>query len=293
MHALTDLELDGVTRHSEGKVRVMYEVGEDLLIVATDRISAYDVVLPDGIPGKGEVLTRLSAFWFEKLGGPHHMITTDLRRMPETVRRHEDLLRGRAMLVRRAEPIPVECVVRGYLIGSGWRDYQETGAVCGIRLPEGLRLAERLPEPIFTPATKATMGHDENISFEQMADLVGREVAEELRRRTLDLYSRAAEYALERGIILADTKLEFGWCKGDLVLIDEVFTPDSSRFWRADAWRPGESPRSFDKQFVRDYLDQMGWDHSPPAPRLPSEVIEKTSEKYQEALQLLTGSGLG
>lgn len=286
---MTRADFPGLRKHSEGKVRAMFDLGKALLIVTTDRISAFDVVLPDGIPSKGEVLNRLSEFWFGMLGVSHHMITTDVSKMPEQVRRHADALRGRAMLVRRADVIPIECVARGYLIGSGWKDYQATGAVCGIPLPKGLRLADRLPNPIFTPATKETTGHDINISFEEMARRVGVDLAMQLRERTLHIYSRAAAYALERGLILADTKLEFGMCEGQIILVDEVLTPDSSRFWPRDEWRPGANPPSFDKQFVRDYLESIRWDKNPPAPALPTGVIEKTSQKYKEAYRLLTG----
>jgi phosphoribosylaminoimidazole-succinocarboxamide synthase len=292
MPVMVRADLPGLKKHSEGKVRAMFALGRELLIVTTDRISAFDVVLPDGIPSKGEVLNRLSEFWFGTLQVPHHMITTDVSEMPEAVRRHAEALRGRSMLVRRAEVVPIECVARGYLIGSGWKDYQATGAVCGIPLPRGLRLADRLPEPIFTPATKETTGHDINIGFDEMARRVGDELASRLRDLTLQVYSRAAAYALERGLILADTKLEFGLVDGQVTLVDEVLTPDSSRFWPRDAWRPGANPPSFDKQFVRDYLESIRWNKTPPAPPLPPDVIENTSRKYLEAYRLLTGKEL-
>jgi len=292
MSLVTRVDLPGVRKHSEGKVRAMFDLGRELLIVTTDRISAFDVVLPDGIPRKGEVLNRLSEFWFGFLGVRNHLITTDVSKMPPSLRSHAALLRGRSMLVKRADMVPIECVARGYLIGSGWKDYQATGAVCGITLPKGLKLADRLPEPIFTPATKETSGHDINISFDEMVRRVGKEVATQLRDLTLQVYVKAAAYAQERGVILADTKLEFGLCDGQITLVDEVLTPDSSRFWPRDAWKPGENPPSFDKQFVRDYLESIRWGKTPPAPKLPPEVVDKTSRKYLEAYRLLTGRAL-
>jgi phosphoribosylaminoimidazole-succinocarboxamide synthase len=280
-----------------GKVRDLYAVGDaHLLLVATDRLSAFDVVLPDPIPFKGEVLTALSAFWFERL---QHIVPNHLSGIaPETVVQgaaEVEQVRGRAMVVRRLKPLPVEAVARGYLAGSGWKDYQRTGRVCGIALPAGLRQADALPLPIFTPATKAERGaHDENIAFDEMAALVGGTLAERVREITLRLYVEAAAYARERGIIIADTKFEFGLDEhGALHLIDEALTADSSRFWPADQYRPGESPPSFDKQFVRDYLESIAWDKRPPAPRLPPEVIARTSEKYREALYRLTGRTVG
>jgi phosphoribosylaminoimidazole-succinocarboxamide synthase len=283
MPALTDLKL-----HASGKVREMYEVGDDLLMVASDRISAYDVVLPTPIPDKGRVLTQMSVFWFETTQHicPNHFLSEDV---PEEVA-------GRALRVRRLEMYPVECVARGYLSGSGWREYRETGAVCGIELPSGLRESDRLPEPIFTPATKADIGdHDENIDFDRAAELIGdRALMEELRRVTLDLYGHAAAHAAERGIIIADTKFEFGASPGaEVVLADEVLTPDSSRFWPADDYEPGRSQASFDKQYVRDWLDQSGWDHTPPGPELPEEVVTNTRAKYVEAYERITGRSLG
>jgi phosphoribosylaminoimidazole-succinocarboxamide synthase len=285
---VTRVELPGLSKHSEGKVRVMFDLEDRLLIVTTDRISAFDVVLPDGIPDKGRVLNHLSRFWFETLGVEHHMIATDL---PPDLARHE-FLRGRSMIVKKARTIPVECVARGYLLGSGWKDYQATGAVCGIRLPAGLRLAEKLPEPIFTPATKETEGHDVNIDIEEMRRRVGAGLADRLRDLTLSIYRRAHDYALERGVIIADTKFEFGLVDGRVTLIDEALTPDSSRFWPAQSHRPGENPPSFDKQFVRDYLESVKWDKKPPAPKLPAEVIQKTADKYREAYRRLTGKDL-
>jgi phosphoribosylaminoimidazole-succinocarboxamide synthase len=275
-----------------GKVRDVYAIGDDrLLVVATDRLSAFDVVLPTGIPGKGIVLTQLSLFWFRKLAdtAPHHVVTADVDAYPAELRSEREQLEGRSMLVRRTDPLPVECVVRGYLAGSGWKDYTRTGAVCGIALPPGLREADRLPEAIFTPATKAESGHDENISFAGMVERVGASVAEEARTASLALYARASAFAEARGIILADTKFEFGVLDGRLVWIDEALTPDSSRFWPRDAWAPGSSPPSFDKQYVRDYLETLDWDKRPPGPVLPPEVVARTREKYEEALTRLCG----
>ena len=288
-------ELPGIGRVAQGKVRDIFEVGEHLLIVATDRLSAFDVVLPDPIPDKGKVLTQLSKFWFDRFGElvPNHLVETDAARFPAGLAPFREQLEGRAMLVRRARPLPVECVVRGYLAGSGWNDYQKTGAVCGIKLPPGMRQAEKLPEPIFTPSTKATAGHDENITQEQAAALVGADVAREIRDVSLNIYRRAADYALGRGIIIADTKFEFGLYDGRLMWIDEALTPDSSRFWSVAEYKVGMSPPSFDKQFVRDYLLSIKWDKTPPAPNLPAEVIGGTSDRYREAYRLVTGSELG
>ncbi len=282
----------GARLRSRGKVRDLYELDDRLLIVATDRLSAFDVVLPTPIPDKGRVLTQLSLFWFEKLSDviPNHVITaTDF---PEEFAPYARELRGRAMLVRRAEPVPIECVVRGYLSGSGWKEHQATGEVCGIRLPPGLTESEKLPEPIFTPATKAATGHDENISFDEMARRVSRELAEKLRDVSLEIYRRAAAYAAQRGILIADTKFEFGLLGGELLWIDEALTPDSSRFWPADSYRPGHPQPSFDKQYVRDYLERIGWSKQPPAPELPADVVAATSAKYREAFRRLTGSEL-
>jgi len=280
--ALTDLTL-----HSSGKVREMYEVDDDLLMVASDRISAYDVIMPTLIPDKGRVLTQMSLFWFDSTRDicPNHFVSEDV---PEEVA-------GRAIRVRRLDMYPVECVVRGYLAGSGWKEYRESGAVCGITLPGGLQESDRLPEPIFTPATKAEIGdHDENVDFERAAEIIGdRPLMEELRRVSVELYSHAAAHAQERGIILADTKFEFGASPGaEVVLADEVFTPDSSRYWPADEYEPGRAQHSFDKQYLRDWLDEIGWDHSPPAPELPDEVVENTRAKYVEAYGRITGSAL-
>jgi len=273
-------------------VRDVYDLGEHFLFVATDRISAFDVILSPGIPGKGIILTQISNFWFRRFGDvPNHLVETEFDRFPEGVREH-DSLRGRSIIVRKCEVIPVECVARGYLIGSGLKDYKRTGSVCGIELPKGLESASRLPEPIFTPATKAESGHDENIPFERVVEVAGEAVARRLRERTIDLYRRAAEYALERGIIIADTKFEFGLAGDELIWIDEVLTPDSSRFWPADGYQVGISPPSFDKQFVRDWLETTDWDKTPPAPELPEEIVAKTREKYLEAYRRLTGEPL-
>lgn len=273
-----------------GKVRDVYDLGDRLLLVATDRISAFDVVLEPGIPGKGILLTQLSNFWFEMLNQviPNHLVATEVDSYPEQLRPHRDLLNGRSVWVRKTQTIPVECVARGYIIGSGWKDYQRSGAICGITLPQNLQLGDRLPEPIFTPATKADEGHDENISFDVMEEMLGGKLAKDLRALTLDLYHRASSHALERGIILADTKLEFGMLNGSPILIDEIFTSDSSRFWPAAQYRPGISPPSFDKQFVRDYLESCGWNKSGSPPPLPPVVVQKTLEKYREAYRLIT-----
>jgi phosphoribosylaminoimidazole-succinocarboxamide synthase len=279
-----------------GKVRDVYQVDEDrLLIVATDRISAFDCVIPTPIGRKGEVLTALSQFWFKKLAHvvPNHLITTRIEEMPSAVKKHADELRGRSMLVRKTEVFPVECVVRGYLSGSGWKDYQQTGEVCGHKLPAGLRESEQLSEPIFTPATKAETGHDENISERRMGEIVGPEVSAHLREISLSLYKQAAEYARARGIIIADTKFEFGREReGRTLLIDEVVTPDSSRFWPADDYEVGRGQASFDKQYVRDYLETLKWNKQPPAPELPSEVAKATTARYVEAYELLVGQPL-
>jgi len=279
-----------------GKVRDVYEIdGERLLIVATDRISAFDCVLPTPIERKGEVLTALSQFWFDKLGHvvANHLITSDIDQMPDAVRRHAQTLARRSMLVRKAEVFPVECVVRGYLVGSGWKDYLKTGEVCGHKLPTGLLESAELPEPLFTPSTKAEEGHDENISESQVRDLLGAETTELLRDTSLRLYSEARAFARERGIIIADTKFEFGLDNnGSLVLVDEVLTPDSSRFWPLDAYEPGHSQPSFDKQFVRDYLETLSWDKKPPAPAIPPDVAKATTERYVEAYRLLAGREL-
>ncbi|MFN2590870.1 MAG: phosphoribosylaminoimidazolesuccinocarboxamide synthase [Actinomycetota bacterium] len=277
--------------HARGKVRDIYMAGDDLVMVATDRISAFDVILPDPIPSKGQVLTGLSLYWFgltEHIIG-NHLITATVAQFPDPFAGRPADLAGRAMLVRRADMVPIECVARGYLSGSGWKEYRRSGSVCGIDLPDGLVESERLPEPIFTPATKESTGHDINISFEETADRVGRGLAERLKEATLSVYEFAAAHAGERGIILADTKFEFGFADGDLILCDEVLTPDSSRFWPADLYEPGQAQPSFDKQYVRDWLDQSGWDHEPPPPNLPAEVVGQTASRYREAYERITG----
>jgi phosphoribosylaminoimidazole-succinocarboxamide synthase len=292
--AITQTELAGVECVARGKVRDVYSVGVDLLIVATDRISAFDCILPQGIPGKGRVLTQMSLFWFDLLREvvPNHLITADVDKYPAVLAPHRAVLEGRSMLVKRCRIEPIECVARGYIAGSGWKDYKATGEICGNPLPAGLRDGDRLPAPIFTPATKAASGHDENISFEAAASAIGIGAATRLRDLTLNIYKKASEYAESRGIILADTKFEFGWHSGEILLADEVLTPDSSRFWPRDTWAPGGPQKSFDKQFVRDYLETLDWNKQPPAPPLPDEVIERTSEKYHEAYQRLTGLSL-
>jgi phosphoribosylaminoimidazole-succinocarboxamide synthase len=301
---MTTETLDPVLLHTDfpdldlfasGKVRDVYQIGSDnLLFVATDRISAFDYVLATGIPHKGRVLTQISLFWFEFLQDmvPNHLVTADLTRYPAEVQPYAEQLRARSMLVRRAEMFPVECVVRGYLSGSGWKEYKSSGRVCGIKLPAGLSESDELPEPIFTPATKATTGHDENISFEEMAQLVDVEDARELRDLSLAIYKKAAGYAREKGIIIADTKFEFGRTPAGITLADEVLTPDSSRFWPADQYQPGSSQQSYDKQYVRDYLEEIRWNKQPPAPALPAEVARRTSDKYIEAYRRLTGREL-
>jgi phosphoribosylaminoimidazole-succinocarboxamide synthase len=324
---LLETSLDGLTLHRRGKVRDVYDItlpsGEAaLLIVATDRISAFDYVLGSGIPDKGKVLTQLSGFWFERMGDlvPHHLLSLDVDEFPEPARRHADTLRGRTMLARRTEPVPIECVARGYLSGSGWKEYQQSGSVCGVKLPAGLRESERLPEPIFTPATKADTGHDINISEQEAGRIVGAELIAQLKSLTLEIYRRGCEHAESKGIIIADTKFEFGLARrpasaegyggppqhreggsasgsesaaaAEIVLIDEVLTPDSSRFWPAAQYEPGHGQPSYDKQFVRDYLEEIRWDKQPPVPGLPGEVIRRTREKYVEAFRLLSGREL-
>jgi phosphoribosylaminoimidazole-succinocarboxamide synthase len=291
---LIETNLADVPLLARGKVRDIYDLGSQLLIVATDRISAFDVVMPNGIPDKGRVLTQMSLFWFDLTEDlvENHLNTADPTEYPSCIGQYLETLAGRSMLVRRAEVVPIECVVRGYLAGSGWREYRHSGTVCDIELPEGLREADRLPEPVFTPATKAESGHDENISPQQATDIVGVDVYREIEGLSLSVYSKAADHAREHGIILADTKFEFGFAGGKLILIDEVLTPDSSRFWPLDDYEPGRSQKSFDKQPVRDYLDSVGWDREPPPPPLPQDVVESTSARYREALRLLTGYSL-
>jgi phosphoribosylaminoimidazole-succinocarboxamide synthase len=307
-----ETSLDGLTLHRRGKVRDVYEVTLDsgshaLLMIATDRISAFDYVLGSGIPDKGKVLTQLSGFWFERLGDlvPHHLLSMEVDEFPAAAQRHADVLRGRTMLTRVTDPIPVECVARGYLSGSGWKEYQQNGAVCGITLPAGLRESDRLPEPIFTPATKAESGHDINITYEEAGRIVGTGLIARLRELTLEIYRRGCEHAESKGIVIADTKFEFGLAPpsasrrsaagaeaDEIVLIDEVLTPDSSRFWPRASYTPGHGVPSFDKQFVRDYLEEIRWNKQPPVPTLPDEVVQKTREKYIEAFRLLSGREL-
>jgi phosphoribosylaminoimidazole-succinocarboxamide synthase len=295
MDALYESSLKSLPRLGRGKVRDIYGVGDDkMLIVVSDRLSAFDVILPDPIPDKGRVLNEMANFWFGKLG---HIVPNQLTGIdPQAVVKGEDekaQVKGRAIVVKKLKPLPIEAVVRGYIIGSGWKDYQKTGKICGIELPKGMKQAQKLPAPIFTPASKAESGHDENISFEAVVTLIGKDLAEKVRAISIRLYQEASEYAATKGIIIADTKFEFGTdAKGNLVLIDEVLTADSSRFWPADSYQVGVSPPSFDKQYVRDYLETLDWDKTPPAPRLPAEVIARTSQKYREALERLTGRRL-
>lgn len=289
---LLETHLPTLKPFKKGKVRDVYDLGDRLLVVATDRLSAFDVVLPTGIPGKGVVLTQVSLFWFDLLKDlvPNHVITADVSEYGPDLQQYRDQLEGRSMIVTKTDVLPVECVVRGYLAGSGWKDYQKTGAVCGIPLEEGLLQSARLEPPIFTPATKAETGHDENIPFETMVETVGADRAEEARRISLEIYSRARTYAEKRGLILADTKFEFGLHEGRLIWIDEALTPDSSRFWPGDEYEPGRSQRAFDKQFVRDYLETLDWNKQPPGPELPQDVVEKTGVKYVDAFERLRGS---
>ncbi len=291
---IRETHLPGIKLHSRGKVRDVYEVGDDkLLVVATDRLSAFDVVMAEGIPDKGRVLTQLSFFWFNLFRDiPSHLLTADMSEYPAELKPFADQIEGRSMLVKKATPFPIECVARGYLAGSGWKDYRATGTVCGVRLPAGLLESSIIDRPIFTPATKAATGHDENIDWEKTVEAVGHEAAAKLRDNTLDLYTRARAYAAERDILIADTKFEWGTWKGQIILIDEVLTPDSSRFWPKDGYAPGRSQPSFDKQYVRDYLESLKWNKQPPPPPLPAEVVEKTAEKYRDAYRRLTGHSL-
>ena len=277
--------------HNKGKVREIFEIDGNLLLVATDRISAFDVILPNGIPHKGKVLTQMSEFWFELIGEltENHLITTSIDEIDKITEEDRDLLRGRSMLVKKVDVIPVECIVRGYLAGSGWKEYKEHGTVCKIDLPDNLKESDKLPEPIFTPSTKAESGHDENISFEEAVKITGKELAEEIRQKSIAIYKKASEYALTKGIIISDTKFEWGKYGDKVILIDEVLTPDSSRFWPMESYSPGKPQPSFDKQFVRDYLESCGWDKNPPPPLLPEDIIRTTSEKYLEAYTKLTG----
>jgi phosphoribosylaminoimidazole-succinocarboxamide synthase len=285
------IDLPGFKKLRSGKVREVFDLGETLLFVVTDRLSAFDVVLPDPIPHKGDVLNQISAFWFKRFDDiQNHLVTADFEEFPKELQPFREQLAGRSMIVRKTKPLAVECVVRGYLAGSGWKEYQESKSVCGIKLPGGLELASPLPEPIFTPATKAETGHDENIDMQRCAQILGDEIANHVRKLSLEIYSRGRKHAAQKGIIVADTKFEFGTIDRELFLIDECLTPDSSRFWPQDEYAVGQSPPSFDKQFVRDYLETLDWDKTPPAPRLPNDVIEKTSAKYLEAFRRLTGN---
>jgi phosphoribosylaminoimidazole-succinocarboxamide synthase len=291
---LLNLELPGVKKLKSGKVRDIFDLGDRLLFVASDRISAFDCIMPNGIPHKGEVLTQISYFWFSQTESfqPHHLISRSQDPLPQNLQPFAAQLAGRSMIVKKAQPLAIECVVRGYLAGSGWKEYRQHQTVCGIKLPAGLRESSELPEPIFTPATKAETGHDENISFEQAAKIVGADIAEKAREASLKIYNFARDYARKRGIIIADTKFEFGLFEGQLILIDEVLTPDSSRFWPADQYQPGKGQPSFDKQFVRDYLETLDWNKTPPAPPLPPEVVARTEAKYLDAYERLTGKKL-
>ena len=291
--ALSSIDLSGIKKLRSGKVREVFDLGETLLFVATDRLSAFDVILPDPIPQKGAVLNQLSAFWFKRFDQiDNHFVTDNFDEFPRELASYRDQLAGRSMIVRKTKPLPVECVVRGYLAGSGWKEYQKTQSVCGEKLPAGLELASPVPEPIFTPATKSDAGHDENIDMNECRRILGDEVANRVRDLSLQIYSAGRDHAARHGIIVADTKFEFGWLDDKLLLIDECLTPDSSRFWPKDQYAVGQSPPSFDKQFVRDYLETLDWDKTPPGPKLPQEVIEKTSAKYVEAFERLTGQKL-
>jgi phosphoribosylaminoimidazole-succinocarboxamide synthase len=286
----SDLDLPGIKKLRSGKVREVFDLGETLLFVVTDRLSAFDVILPDPIPDKGAVLNQLSAFWFKHFDKiDNHFVTADFDKFPNELGEFRDQLAGRSMIVKKTKPLTVECVVRGYLAGSGWKEYQKSQSVCGIKLPSGLKLASQLPEPIFTPSTKAEQGHDENIDMAECRRMLGDDMAERVQKLSLQIYSAGRDHAAKHGIIVADTKFEFGTLGDKLLLIDECLTPDSSRFWPADQYAVGQSPPSFDKQFVRDYLETLDWDKTPPAPRLPNDIIEKTSAKYREAFRCLTG----
>lgn len=293
-HALLNVELPGVNHIKSGKVREIFDLGDAYLLVASDRISAFDVIMPNGIPRKGEVLTRISHFWFKRFASmvPNHLLAGADDPLPERLQPFEEQLAGRCMIVKKAKPLAIECIVRGYLSGSGWKEYRDRQTVCGISLPPGLMESAELPEPIFTPSTKAEEGHDENISFERATEIVGVDLALQARELSLQIYTAGRNYARERGIIIADTKFEFGLFDGNLILIDEVLTPDSSRFWPADQYEPGQGQPSFDKQFVRDYLETLDWDKTPPGPTLPDDIVGKTSAKYVEAYERLTGHSM-
>lgn len=294
MSAITEINIPGLKKFKSGKVREVFDLGDQYLFIASDRISAFDVVMPDGIPNKGQVLNLISKFWFDRTNDlvKNHMISTDINDFPKELAPYNEILKGRSMLVKKAELLPVECIVRGYLIGSGWKEYKKSQTIGGMPLRAGYEMAGKLDEPIFTPSTKADEGHDENISIDEMNDIVGLELGKKLEKISIELYKTAADFALTKGIIIADTKFEFGMINNELTLIDEVLTPDSSRFWPEDSYEPGCSPMSFDKQFVRDYLETLDWDKTPPGPTLPSEILFKSRDKYLEAYKLLTGSNL-
>lgn len=289
--AVVKTNLKNIKKLNSGKVRDMYDLGENLLIVTTDRISAFDVVMPNGVPDKGRILTRISIFWFELLKDvcENHLVSTDVKDIKGLTPDETEMLKDRIMIVKKAKVFPVECVVRGYIVGSGWKDYQKTGAICGHELPKGLKLCEKLPKTIFTPSTKAETGHDENISIAQAGDIIGKENISKLEKYTIDMYTKAADFAKTKGIIIADTKFEFGLYQNKIIIIDEVLSPDSSRFWPANTYKPGENQDSFDKQYLREYLETCGWNKTPPAPVLPENIVLKTREKYVQAYELLTG----
>ncbi len=294
MSAITEINIPGLKKFKSGKVREVYDLGDQYLFIASDRISAFDVVMPDGIPNKGQVLNIISKFWFDRTNDlvKNHMISTNINDFPDELTPYKEMLKGRSMLVKKAELLPVECIVRGYLIGSGWKEYKQSQTIGGMPLRAGYEMAGKLDEPIFTPSTKADEGHDENISIDEMNGIVGLELGNKLEQISIELYKTAADFALTKGIIIADTKFEFGMINNELILIDEVLTPDSSRFWPENTYQPGSSPMSFDKQFVRDYLETLDWDKTPPGPNLPSEILLKSRDKYLEAYKLLTGSDL-
>ncbi len=294
MSAITKIELPNIPKFKSGKVREVYDLGDQYLFIASDRISAFDVVMTEGIPNKGQVLNMISKFWFDRTTDivKNHMISTDIEDFPTELQGYSDILKGRSMLVKKAELLPIECIVRGYLIGSGWKEYKKTNTIGGMPLRKGYEMAGKLDEPIFTPSTKADEGHDENISIEQMYSIVGKDLGQKLEEISINLYKMASDYALSKNIIIADTKFEFGMINNELILIDEVLTPDSSRFWPKDSYKPGSSPLSFDKQFVRDYLETLDWDKTPPGPTIPDEILLKSRDKYLEAYKLLTGDDL-
>jgi len=288
-NALSSIELKGINFFRRGKVREVYDLGDDLLIISTDRVSCFDVILPTAIPEKGRLLTEMSKFWFELTKDivDNHLVSTDVNDYPQELAQYKDVLAGRSMLVKKAKPLPVECIVRGYISGSGWKDYKNTGSICGINLPQGLKESDKLPEVIFTPSTKAEVGHDENVSQDYIEQQIGKEITDKIKELSIAVYTKARDYAEKRGIIIADTKFEFGMIDNKIILIDEVLTPDSSRFWPKDKYEPAKSQPSFDKQFVRDYLETLDWNKTPPGPDLPAEIVEKTTEKYQQALDIL------